>query len=202
MQGSGGRGSKAGARAGGWGTSGGELAERLQWHCPPWAGWSISLVTGLRARGYVMESQSFQCKLQLLLLLPLMPVTHSRDWARNPEGRFSSCSPRLGTGRARRRRKGICGALYLLPAWPGEGAPRFASFLRGDLRTAGSIRSHWALAIDYKNKKIDTGRLCLRLSDSISEVVLVCECVYRWLFFFFLSFSFLSLSPLVPPLLS
>lgn len=32
------------------------------------------------------------------------------------EGRFSSCSPLLETGRVTGRRKGICGALYLLPA--------------------------------------------------------------------------------------
>ena len=190
--GRGGRGSNGGVgaecRLGGGGTSRGEPAGRLQWYCPPRAGASISLVTGLKARGYVMESQSFQCKLQLLL--PLMPVTHIRGWARNPEGRFSPCSPLLETGGARARSQGVRGAVYLRPACPGTSIYIFSSWW---LRTAGSIRSHWAPAIDYLTKKKKKknrhreGRLCLRLSDS--EVVSVCVCA-RGGFFFSFSFFF------------
>lgn len=61
---------------------------------------------GLKARGYVMESQSFQCKLQLLLLLPLMPVTHVGGWARNPERRSFLMLTVVGSWKSERKEEG------------------------------------------------------------------------------------------------
>lgn len=83
------QGERRGSRPG-WPGPGGRrerAAGRLQCAALPGLA-GASLVTSVRARGYVMESQSFQCKLQLLLLLPLMPVTHIRGWARNGEEIF------------------------------------------------------------------------------------------------------------------
>ena len=142
-----------------------------------------------------MESQSFQCKLQLLL--PLMPVTHIRGWARNPEGRFSPCSPLLETGGARARSQGVRGAVYLLrPACPGTSICIFSSWW---LRTAGSIRSHWAPAIDYlkKKKKSTQRREAVSSAVRLGGGIGVCVCwwwffLFLFLFFFFFSFFFLS----------